>query len=138
MRILLGQWNMLTRLRKIPDTVEEFTGYHIENDLIGGDFLGSGHSYYPLGATIVHNVELPSEYSHITIPLIEDLAEDADTRNWINSYVSPSEHSPLTIELRGKSKNILFAADIWHGIKKYRCIELKRLILSRGATTRVS
>jgi hypothetical protein len=137
MRIVLGQWNMLARLRKIPDTVEEFTGYHIENDLIGGDFPGSGQSYYPLGTAIVHNVNLPPEYSHITIPLTEDLAKDPETREWISFYASPTEHAPLTTALRGKSDNILFAADIWHSIKKYWCIELQRLIRARRAMNKV-
>ncbi|MGD0883426.1 MAG: hypothetical protein ABSA46_00875 [Thermodesulfovibrionales bacterium] len=138
MRFLLGQWDMLTRLRKIPDTVEEFTGFHIQNDLIGGDFLGLGQSYYPLGTAVVHNVKLPAEYSHMTIPLTEDLAKEPETREWINSYTPSTENPPLPDALRGGRNNILFAADIWHHIKKYWCIELQRLIRAQRDMKRIS
>ena len=36
MRVLLGQWGMLPRLRSVPDSVEEFTGYFIAWDPIAG------------------------------------------------------------------------------------------------------
>ena len=39
-RVLLGQWSMLSRLRRIPDTVTEFTGFDIPNDPIAGNLLG--------------------------------------------------------------------------------------------------
>ncbi|UCD34277.1 MAG: hypothetical protein JSU90_08215, partial [Nitrospiraceae bacterium] len=35
MRVLLGQWSMISRLRKIPDTVEEFAGFSLQYDFIG-------------------------------------------------------------------------------------------------------
>ena len=34
MRVLLGQWDMLPRLRTVPDTVEEFSGYFVAWDPI--------------------------------------------------------------------------------------------------------
>jgi hypothetical protein len=138
MRFLLGQWEMLTRLMKIPDTVEEFTGFHIQNDLLGGDFFGLGQSYYSLGTAVVQNVMLPAEYSHFTIPLTEDLAKEAETREWINSYTPSPENTPSPDALRGKSTNIFFAADIWHRIKKYWCIELQRLIRAQRDMKRIS
>lgn len=130
MRFILGQWNMLTRLRKIPDTVEEFTGFH---DLIGSDFLGFGRAnkYYPLGSAIVRNVRLPAEYSHITIPLTEELAKNNTIREWINKYVPTTEEPELTVKFDTNSNNILFAADIWYSIKKHWCIELQRLVLAK-------
>ena len=36
MRVLLGQWEMLPRLRSVPDTVGEFTGFFIEWDPLAG------------------------------------------------------------------------------------------------------
>lgn len=133
MRFMLGQWNMLSRLREIPDTVEEFTGFHIKNDLISGEFLFPGQTdrYHPLGSAQVRNVMLPSYYSHITIPLTEDLAQNPETREWINSYMPRSEHPLMDPELRGDSDNILFAADIWYSIKKHWCIELQQHILAQ-------
>ena len=135
MRFVLGQWDMLGRLRQIPDTVEEFTGFYIKYDLIGSDFLGFGRSnkYYPLGTASVRNITLPEQYSHITIPLTEHLAKNNVTRQWIQAYV-PSAEQPEHIEFDVNSKNIIFAAETWYNIKKYWCIELQRLILAKRET----
>ena len=37
-RLLLGQWSMLSRLSRIPDSVDDFTGYSLDWDLIAGHF----------------------------------------------------------------------------------------------------
>ena len=39
-RLMLGQWSMLPRLRRIPDTADEFTGFILPNDPIAGNLLG--------------------------------------------------------------------------------------------------
>ncbi len=131
-RFVLAQWNMLSRLRKIPDTVEEFVGVHLQNDLISGTLfgVGQGDQYTPMGSAKVHNVVLPPESSHLGVPLIEDLAKNEQARAWINSY-GPSNgslHPPPALE--GETRNILFAAEMWFNIKKHWCLELKRWILS--------
>jgi len=130
MRFLLGQWSMLGKLRHIPDTVEEFAGFHIRHDLIGSDL--TGRNYSPLGSARVRNVMLPASYSHITIPLTENLAADPGSREWINIYV-PQTDAPLLPEglSRDESRNILFAAEQWFYIKKHWCIELQKLVRSR-------
>lgn len=133
MRLLLGQWDMLTRLREIPDTVEEFTGFSIQNDFIGNDLFGLewANRYHPTGSAIVRNVKLPVGYSHLRIPLTEDLAKNAETREWIDSYIPSTDDPELTAEFHCESENILFAADIWRSIKKHWCTELQKLILAR-------
>jgi hypothetical protein len=127
MRVLLLQWNMLKRLRQIPDTVKEFSGFSIVRDIIGSDLPGSGQ-YYPLGSSTVRNVRLPSRYSHMTVIQTEHLAQYDSTRHWINTYVPSSEEPGLNEKFRVKSDNILFAAEIWYNIKKYWCTELQELI----------
>ncbi len=136
MRFFLGQWNMLTRLRKIPDTVETFTGFSIKYDLIGSDFLGFGRAnrYYPLGSAAVRNVKLPAQYNHFIIPITEQLANNKITREWINRYVPTAEEPELTDQFDVNSNNILFAAEIWYDIKKYWGTELKRRIRARRRT----
>ncbi|TMG92808.1 MAG: hypothetical protein E6H73_10815, partial [Betaproteobacteria bacterium] len=47
-RVLLGQWEILGKLRTIPDTVEDFTGFSIEWDLIAGTLPGS-EKYHAAG-----------------------------------------------------------------------------------------
>ena len=132
MRFVLAQWDMLNRLRKIPDTVEEFVGFHLQNDLISGTLfgVGQGDQYYPVGSAKVHNIVLPRESTHLGVPLIEDLAKNDQTRAWINSYGPSNEplHPPPAFE--GETRNILFAAEVWFNIKKHWCLELKRWILS--------
>ncbi len=130
MRLILGQWDMLPRLRKIPDTVIEFTGFHIQYDFIGSFFFpfGKANRYYPLGSSIVRNVKLPSHYNHITIPLTEHLAKNDVIKDWINHYVPGKEEPELKRSFAVNSDNILFAAELWYSIKKYWCVELQQLI----------
>jgi hypothetical protein len=131
MRLILGQWNMLGRLRQIPGTVEEFAGFHIRNDFIGSDFFGNTN--YSSGSAIVRNVTLPAEYGHITIPLTEHLAGNRKVREWIGKYIPQTDEpsSPPSELSAEDTRNILFAAEQWFYIKKYWCMELQRLIRSR-------
>ncbi|TNF53785.1 hypothetical protein EP227_05395 [bacterium] len=138
MRFILGQWNMLGKLRQVPDSVEEFTGFYIKYDLIGSDLLGFGkaNQYYPLGSASVRNVRLPASYIHITIPLTEHLAQDTETRRWINEYTPATEEPESPEWLQGDTRNILLAAEIWYNIKKFWCIEIQKLIQARKKNKR--
>lgn len=132
-RILFGQWRMFGRLRKIEDTVEEFTGFHVKHDLISGTFRGvRGRDHYvAVGSALVRNVILPESCSHIGLPLTEGLAERAETRRWIQAYApSDSSRRPVS-EIPETEGNIVFAAELWYSIKKHWCLELKRSILVR-------
>ena len=95
-RVLLGQWRVLPRLRKIPDSVTEFTGFQIRWDPIAG--TGSEpEPYRALGSASVRNVLLPSATSHIGSPRTLHLAKNGSTRAWINEYM-PETHSPAPSE----------------------------------------
>src|SRR5579862_2581181 len=84
-RLLLGQWSMLSKLRKVPDSVEEFSGFTFEWDPIAGSFPGS-ERYAPLGSAKVRNVTLPETASHVTLPEVRELAADPVARVWIEDY----------------------------------------------------
>ncbi|RJQ44501.1 MAG: hypothetical protein C4538_10115 [Nitrospiraceae bacterium] len=131
-RFLPNQWNMNTRLRSIPDSVMEFTGFYMGMDIFGGDLLGFGdiNKYEPNGTAIIRNVRLPASYSHVIVPVTRHLAKHQDTRDWINAYV-PSEEPELDVELKSSTSNILWAADVWHSIKKHWVIELQNLIRAK-------
>jgi hypothetical protein len=133
MRLLLGQWNMLRRLRKIPDSVKEFAGFQINYDMVGSDLPGFNR-YYPLGSAEVYNIELPAGL-HIATPLTEHLARDAVTREWINNYAPSKKGMKIILGPDVDTKNLRFAAEIWYRIKKYWCIELQQLILAQGETS---
>jgi hypothetical protein len=135
--ILPTHWSMIGRLRKIPDTVENFTGFYSMLDPIGGSFLGlvkSENIYEANGAAKVRTVRLPVTYNHVTVPFTSHLADNKAIRDWINRY-TPSDQPELTVEFDTSSTNILWAADVWYSIKKQWCLEAQRLIRAKRSTS---
>ncbi len=149
-RLLLGQWTMLGKLREIPDSVADFTGYTIPWDLIAGTFPGS-EPYRATGSATVRNVELPASTSHIGLPDVRALAEPGASREWIEHY-RPGDTVPLLPgldaagaggipdnDMRRSSAgagsgtgSLLVAADVWYSVKKHWCLEAQRLIRTRS------
>jgi hypothetical protein len=123
-RLILGQWSMLGRLHDVPDTVDEFTGFVIEWDIIAGTFPGAAH-YTATGSARVRNVTLPAAYLHADLPRTEQLAANAVTRAWIDRY-RPDVTLPLP-DAPADATNVLHAADIWHSVAKHWCGEAKRM-----------
>jgi hypothetical protein len=123
---------MVGRLRRIPDTTLEFTGFTIVMDTWGGDLLGLGsaNKYAANGKAEVRNVRLPIGYNHVIVPVTAHLAQSQETKDWINRYI-PTDEPQLTEELKANTTNILWAADVWHSIKKHWVLELQRLILAK-------
>jgi hypothetical protein len=119
-RLLQGQWSMLSRLRAVPDTVRDFTGFRIEGDLIAGDF--GDDPYVAQGSAHVRNVTLPASYSHIGAARAEHLAADPVTRAWIDAW---RPDRAASIPEGHDTTNILHAADIWYGVKRAWCIEAR-------------
>jgi hypothetical protein len=128
-RILLGQWSIIPRLREIPDTGIDFTGFAIPWDPIAGTGPDPA-PYRATGKARVRNVTLPSATSHIRIPLTRHLADDARTRQWIDRYV-PQAPPPLPEAVNGE--NLLHAADIWWSVKRRWAIEAQRLVRATRA-----
>ena len=131
-RFLLGQWQMLDKLRAIPDTVEDFTGFSIDWDLIAGTLPGS-ESYRAEGTARVRNVELAAETSHIRMPRTRHLAQNAVTRAWIDGYDPASPPASLPEGPGVDASNVVHAADIWYSVKKHWCLGAQRLIGARRA-----
>jgi len=129
MRVVLGQWTMISRLRKIPDSVQEFTGFAIEWDLLAGQFPGA-EPYAATGSALVRNVTLPVAYTHVGLPRTEQLATNAATRAWIDTYI-PGEMRSLPDGAGDDTTNLIHAADIWHSVKKHWCREARRLVDAR-------
>ena len=132
-RVLPNQWDMMFSLRSVPDTVEEFTGFYLGLDVLGGDYLGFGpaNHFRSLGRAKVRNVQLPTNYSHGRTPQLERLLSNPRAIEWINHYVpSPNPADPEDI---GDVKGIIFGADVWKSVKRHWVIELQRLIRARRA-----
>jgi hypothetical protein len=131
-RLLLGQWSMLSRLRQVPDTAVEFTGFSFRFDPIAGEF-GSPDPYVATGSAIVRNVTLPAAYSHIGLPDMLHLAVDPDTRAWIDAYAPDGANAPLPAA--ADTTNIVPAADLWFSIRKHWCLEAQRIVRERHGET---
>jgi hypothetical protein len=132
--MLPNQWDMLLRLRTIPDTVDDFTGFAIQGDMIAWTFPATTavSQYRRGGAATVRNVVLPMTYNHITVPITHALAADPKARAWINAYVPEADEKPeVPADVRGL--NILWAADVWFSIKKHWCLEAQTLIRAKRA-----
>ncbi len=129
-RLLLGQWSMMGKLFSIPDTVEEFTGFSIDWDMIAGTVPG-GESFHTAGTGIVRNVRLDATTSHIRMPRTRYLARNPVTRAWIDSYDPSLPMKPLPSDPDIDTDNIVHAADIWYSVKRHWCIEAQRLIRAR-------
>ena len=124
-RVLLGQWTMLSRLRTIPDTVTEFTGFDVPNDPIAGNLLGIS-PYRASGEAQVRSVVLPAAYSHIGIPRAEHLAVDPRIREYVESWTESSTAQPPA----GDTANVVHAVDIWHSVKRHWCLQARRLLVN--------
>jgi len=139
-RLLPSQWSMNGRLRAIPDTVEDFTGFCKGQDLLGGEFLGYGplNEYYASGTATVRNVWLPSSYRHGHVPDTKHLLLNQEMLDWINKYHPPDklvDRPKLDQEFDGNSVNILWAADVWYSLKKHWVLELQRLVQAKRTTS---
>ena len=122
-RLLLGQWDMLRRLRKVPDTVGEFTGFILPNDPIAGNLFGDT-PYASLGRAHVRNVVLPESYHHVSLPRAAHLADDPAMRAWIDAWTHGDERASPA----GDTSNLVQAADIWHSVKRQWCLQAQRLL----------
>jgi len=131
-RFMPNQWSIGDRLRVIPDTTIEFTGFYKHLDILGGDAFGfgPGNSYRAAGKAQVRTVLLPFSHDHYFVPYTLHLAEHSDTSGWINSYV-PSGEPSMPRGFSAPSSNIVWAADVWTGIKKHWVLELQRLIRAK-------
>lgn len=137
-RVLPNQWEMNTKLRSIPDSVEEFTGFCKGNDAVGGDYLGYGPAnlFKATGTARVRNVWLPAVYSHGALPETKHLLKDQVIKNWLNNYQpSPEVESSPRLEARfgSDTRNILWAAEVWYSIKKHWVLELQNYIRAHRA-----
>jgi hypothetical protein len=120
----------IPKLAYIPESVEDFTGFQIENDGFTSGF-GEFSSRLPGNPfPVVLNFMLPSTVDHINAFKMDGLADNAKTRAWINAY-RPEVYEPIPQDTGLDVSNILHAAHMWYSIKKHWCVEAQRLILAK-------
>ena len=122
-RLMLGQWNMLSRLRKIPDTADDFTGFILPHDPISGNLAGDS-PYRAIDRAHVRSVVLPGSYHHLTLPRAAHLAADPAMRTWIDAW-RPGKVSPPP---DGDTSNLVQATDIWYSVKRHWCLQAQGLL----------
>lgn len=131
--LLPNHWSMAGRLRTVPDSVDEFTGFTIGLDFFAWTLPGSAETsnYRATGKARVRNVILPASYNHVTVPVTHPLTRDPQVRDWINAYVPADAEAAAASDPPGE--NVLWAADVWHSVKKHWSLEAQRLIRARRA-----
>ena len=137
--LLPNQWESLDTLRKIPDTVDEFTGFFVEADLIALSFPGNplDTRYEANDKASVRNVTLPATYNHITVPVADDLPQEAAAREWVEAYF-PGSGADTSALSQSAQLHVLYAADVWYSVKKHWCLEAKKVIRQTMASTAAS
>ena len=137
--LLPNQWESLDTLRKIPDTVDEFTGFFVEADLIALSFPGNplDTRYEANDKASVRNVTLPATYNHITVPVADDLPQEAAAREWVEAYF-PGSGADTSALSQSAQLHVLYAADVWYSVKKHWCLEAKKVIRQTMASTDAS
>ncbi len=138
---LPNQWNMAHRLRTIPATVDEFTGYLIPGDLIAWTLIND-----PGASSYRHEGCGQSAQCHLA---------DVVQSHHGTSHVFPGEGSRCTrmdqrlpsegravtkcssLPPESRGENILWAADVWFSVKKHWCLEAQHLIRARRAALAV-
>jgi hypothetical protein len=76
-------------------------------------------------------VQLPASYHHGSIPDTVHLLKSEAIMTWINNY-HPGGELPAVPDFGADSSNILWAAEVWYGIKKHWVLELQQLIRKKG------
>ncbi len=125
----------LDKLRKIPDTVDEFTGYFIERRL---DRAGASPATRWTGATNnsgkahVRNVDAAGDVQpRRRAARGRSLADEPAVRDWINAYVPGDARD--TSSLPGDAAgHVLWAADVWYSIKKHWCLEAQHWVRAQS------
>ena len=80
----------------------------------------------------MHNVNLPIGYSHVTVPNTDYLVDEPSKRDWINAYTGG--RGRCGDDTGRRRRHVLWAADVWHSIKKHWCLEAQRLIRAQRAS----
>lgn len=128
-RLLPNQWIMNAGLRSVPDSVDEFTGFRVDGDILGGDMLGlaaGANLYKPNGHAEVRNMHLSLGHDHVTIPNTKHLSLNPDARRWMYEY--HPVRNPHPGKVKGPASNLTWAADVWYSIRKHWCLELQNLV----------
>jgi hypothetical protein len=132
--VLPNQWGMVHRLRSVPDTVDDFTGFSINNDIIAFSFVGArgASEFHANGKAKVRNVFLPASYNHVVMPATRHLAASEPMRDWLDAYV-PDRPGQAEAVPPGDNSGALWAGDVWYSVKKHWCLEAQQLIRARRA-----
>lgn len=129
---LPNHWIVASRIRSVPDTVDEFVGYRIGLDLIAWDAPGLEgiKTFHPNGTATVRNLTLPAEYSHVLVPVTSGLADTEPMRSWINDF-NPATYPNEAPPPDGDTANVVFAADVWHCVKRHWVLEAQRFVRAK-------
>lgn len=134
--ILPNQWSLIGKLRTIPDTVEEFTGYWIDVDLWAWTLPGTEkvRDFTASDKVRIRNVTLGAENNHVFLPASADTPAKPAERAWIDGYY-PGTKAPVPAMA---PPNLLWVADVWYDVKKFWVMEAQRYIRAKRSAGKAS
>ena len=107
-----------------PTTASRWPAWTLPGDKEAINFRHNGN-------VLVRGVILPVSYNHIFVPATRELAANAATRDWINAYRTAD--AGVAMPPADAGDGVLWAADVWHSVKKHWAIEAQRLIRAKRA-----
>lgn len=130
---LPNNWRMIGRLREVPDTAVEFTGYFLGVDWFAMSLADVDADKFTnaSGKAHVRNVVLPAGYLHVTVPVTHQLLDKPDLKRLVDEYRATTERPDEATMPGSYSDNFYYAADNWASIKKHWVLEAQRLVKAK-------
>ena len=91
--IFPNNWDVIGRLRDIPDTAVQFNGYFIGIDWFVFNVGVGGDRFKSTGNAFVRNVELPAGYLHVSVPVTGHLPNNPAYKAFIDAYRPTTEQA---------------------------------------------
>ncbi len=135
-------WAIEKGLHMVPDSVEEFVGFHSPEDSLGTDAVGSSpdvlaraNTFRPMGKAKVRSLIGDKSYGHFDVVHCEWLSEDSEGRKWVSSFRPDAGYGLRDFQKSAKipwiqGKQNIWCGEMWYGIKKHWTLQAQRVARS--------
>jgi hypothetical protein len=133
------RWEIDHGLRLVPDSVRDFVGFQVPNDVFGSDKpfssakkFAAANEFTATGSAKVRSIVGDSSYHHFNTFHCEHLLANPEGRQWVDAYRPDSGYGLRNflgteeMKFRRELRN-LWCGEIWYAIKKNWAIEAQRV-----------
>lgn len=132
-------WAIVKGLHLIPDSVEEFVGFHSPEDTLGTDAvftspeeLISANTFRPIGKAKVRSIIGDRSYEHFNVVHCEKLSDNSKGRNWVSTFRPNPGYKLHNFQNTNKyswvsGKRNIWCGEVWYGIKKHWALQAQRV-----------